>query len=219
MNRERERMLDRQAVAGHLMRHQAPCLLGIAITRGDHGGDHQPQALLLELQRLRIAQRDGAALTDCQVAQVQAVAVIVVALQHDGGIAVGQRVFIACLGLPFCHNGAREGPLPQHHLHAQQHRAPGQGEAVNHLQRVVGRVDEALRDTSLQDRASQVARERDAQQGHRIPLTRRQPSVFIPICQRRCDQFIALAHLGSPPDLCGWHPRPEPAQKPPSPPG
>ena len=80
-------VVHRQAVARHLVRQEAAILLGIAIAGGNHRGDQQPQAALLERQGLGVAQGDGAALLGCKVAQVQAVAVVMVLLQHDCSVA------------------------------------------------------------------------------------------------------------------------------------
>ena len=52
---ELERMHDHQVMFDHLVRLQAGIGHRIAITRGDHGGHHQAQAMLLELEHLGVA--------------------------------------------------------------------------------------------------------------------------------------------------------------------
>ena len=62
--------------------------------------------------------------------------------------------------------------VAQDHIHAQQDRTPGQGEAVNHFDMLVVRVAKALLHTGLEHQATQFARERDAQQGNVLAVLR-----------------------------------------------
>ncbi|CAM3766304.1 hypothetical protein POHY109586_22455 [Polaromonas hydrogenivorans] len=85
------------------------------------------QAALLELQCLRVAHRDDAALPGGQVAQVQGVAQILVFLPHERGLVFGPRLLIARLGPFFGDHRAIQALAAQLHFNAQQDGAPGQG--------------------------------------------------------------------------------------------
>ena len=129
---------------------------------------------MLERQGLGVAQGDGAVLLGREVAQVQAVAVVRVLLQHDRGVTLGQGFLVAGLGLFFLDDGAGEVLVAQQNLHAEQRSTPGQREAVNHFDMLVVGIAEPLLDTGLEHEAAQLARERHAQQGNILAVLRLQ---------------------------------------------
>ena len=64
--------------------------------------------------------------------------------------------------------------VAQDHIHAQQDRTPGQGEAVDHFDMLIVGVTKALLHTGLEHQATQLACERDAQQGNVLAFLRLQ---------------------------------------------
>ena len=101
-----ERVFRRQVGFIDLMRGEAARLDGIAVAGRNDGRDHQPQAALLEIQRLGVAQGNGAVFLCGQVPQVHAVPAVGRDLQHDGRVAFGKRFFVFGFGTFLCNDRA-----------------------------------------------------------------------------------------------------------------
>ena len=72
---------------GRLVRCKAALLYGVAVPGCDHSRYQEPQPSVMELQRLRVMQGDGAILASGKISEVEGVAAVAIGFQHDGGVA------------------------------------------------------------------------------------------------------------------------------------
>ena len=98
-------------------------------------------------------------------------------LQHDRGMAFGQRFLITRFGQLFGDHHAIQVLAAQLNLDAQQDGAPGQGEGVRHFHTFVRGVAKPLLDAGLEQHSPEVALDAHAFKHHGRAGPRRQGGV------------------------------------------
>ena len=160
-------MFGKQVRLGSLVGEQAAVRHRVAVAGGDGRGHHQPDPALLEVQHLRVAELDRRLLPRFQAAERGCERSIAVLLHHHGRVALLDRLLVPLCSLLARHHLAAHALVAQRGLQPGQHRAPGQGEGVGHLDVRGLVVAEGLAQRHRQQQAAEAAHRLDRAQHHR----------------------------------------------------
>ena len=167
VDRERERVRDREVARRDLVRREA-CGLRVAVAGRDDRGNRQAHAALLEPQQLRVAVADRRRLARHQVAEVERAQAVSRALEHDRGVALVDRLLVVALGRLLLDDRRDEPAVAQRDLEVEQHRVHRERKRVDRLDVRRVRVAVALLDVELEQQPAHAAARFDALERHRL---------------------------------------------------
>ena len=166
LHAQRKPVLDAQRVFGRMVRQQ-----GRRAEAGRNGSrQRDPQELACPAAQQRVAERDLRLLSGQEVADVHRVEAGLGRLEHDGRVAVGQRVLVRRLGVRAGLHGPVQDPPADLHLQFEQHRVQGERKGVHRLYRHRLVVTVGLGDAHLGEEVAQHSRDRDVAQRDLFPV-------------------------------------------------
>ena len=179
-DRQAEAVLDGERGLRHLVRRER----ALAVAGRDGRGKEEPDRVARPPQHERVAEADRDALARHDVADVHRVEAGLGLLEHDGRVAVRDRVLVAFLGGLLLDHRAAQHALADRHLEAEEHGVERQREGVDGLDVGLAVVAVHLRDGRFRHEVAQGGLDRD--------VLERQG-----LAARRCHEARSDVHLHS----------------------